>query len=158
MITIFPEHRQQIQLHAEQVYPEECCGLLIGTVDGDGKIILEVREAENSWKTDGWEQFSERAGSKRNRFSISPQVLLQVQKETRERNLGIVGIYHSHPDCPAFPSEFDRAIAWAGYSYLIISVRQGQAVDLKSWRLAENCQFQAEVIRLNVKHNFSHIL
>ena len=153
MIAISRQQCQQIQLHAERVYPEECCGLLVGTVDGDRKIILEVREAENSWGTDNWEEFSEISGSKRNRFSISPQVLLQVQKETRDRDLAIVGIYHSHPDYPAVPSEFDRAIAWATYSYLIISVRQGKGTDLRSWQLDENCQFQAEAINFSVQNS-----
>jgi proteasome lid subunit RPN8/RPN11 len=69
---------------------------------------------------------------------------LRVQKQARDRELDIIGIYHSHPDHPAIPSEFDRAIAWHHYSYIIISVQQGIASDLRSWTLDPHHQFQPE--------------
>jgi proteasome lid subunit RPN8/RPN11 len=72
--------------------------------------------------------------------------MLQAQKDARDRHLDIVGIFHSHPDHPAVPSEFDRAIAWQRYSYIIVSVQQGQACDLKSWSLDDDQQFQPEAI------------
>lgn len=150
MLIISPEQRAQIGSHAERIYPEECCGLLIGTVEGEEKIVTEVHEAENNWGNDAAAAFSEIAGSKRNRFSIDPKVLLKAQKESRQRHLGIIGIYHSHPDAPAIPSEFDRRIAWSGYSYLIVSVCQGSAVELRSWTLDPAHQFQPEAISLNI--------
>jgi proteasome lid subunit RPN8/RPN11 len=72
--------------------------------------------------------------------------MLKAQKDARDRNLDIIGIYHSHPDHPAVPSEFDRAIAWQRYSYVIVSVQQGKTCDLQSWSLDDNCQFQSEEI------------
>jgi proteasome lid subunit RPN8/RPN11 len=81
--------------------------------------------------------------------------MLKAQKDARDseallrsadRNLDIIGIYHSHPDHPAVPSEFDRAIAWSQYSYIIVSVQQGKACDLKSWSLDDDHQFQPEEI------------
>lgn len=151
MIRATLEQIQQIRAHAENTYPEECCGLLIGKIEGENKILIEVRATENSWNAEATEFLPVEAGSKRNRFSIAPEVLLRVQKETRDRNLSIIGIYHSHPDHPAVPSEFDRAIAWQQYSYMIISLSQGRAVEIRSWFLDENRQFQPE-------NNFSNQL
>ncbi|AFY76015.1 MAG: M67 family metallopeptidase [Hydrococcus sp. C42_A2020_068] len=151
MIRATLEQIQQIRAHAENTYPEECCGLLIGKIEGENKILIEVIATENSWDAEAAEFLSVEAGSKRNRFSIAPEVLLRVQKETRDRNLSIIGIYHSHPDHPAIPSEFDRAIAWQQYSYMIISLSQGRAVEIRSWFLDENRQFKPE-------NNFSNQL
>ncbi|OKH23208.1 hypothetical protein NIES593_10195 [Hydrococcus rivularis NIES-593] len=151
MIRATLEQIQQIRAHAENTYPEECCGLLIGKIEGENKILIEVIATENSWNAEATEFLSVEAGSKQNRFSIAPEVLFRVQKETRDRNLSIIGIYHSHPDHPAIPSEFDRAIAWQQYSYMIISLSQGRAVEIRSWFLDENRQFQPE-------NNFSNQL
>jgi proteasome lid subunit RPN8/RPN11 len=145
-IRVSTEQIEQIRAHAESTYPEECCGLLLGTIEGENKILTEVRVTENSWNVESAELLLVTIGSKRNRFSIAPEVLLRVQKETRDRNLSIVGIYHSHPDHPALPSEFDRAIAWQQYSYIIVSVKHGQAADIRSWTLDETSQFQPEEI------------
>ena len=141
-----------MQTHAESTYPEECCGLLLGHLRGDVKTLVEVLPTQNSWGDDGVDDFqaiessAQRKSSKRNRFSIAPKVMLQAQKDARDRNLDIIGIFHSHPDHPAVPSEFDRAIAWQQYSYIIISVQQGKACDLKSWSLNDEHQFQPEEI------------
>ena len=141
-----------MQTHAESTYPEECCGLLLGNLRGDVKTLVEVLATQNSWGDDEVDDFqaieSSAPGksSKRNRFSIAPKVMLQAQKDARDRNLDIIGIFHSHPDHPAVPSEFDRAIAWQQYSYIIVSVQQGKACDLKSWSLNDEHQFQPEEI------------
>ena len=152
MIKVGQEHLNQIRIHAERLYPEECCGLLLGTISTGEKILTQVWETENSWgEDDAWsfqeiESTATRGASKGNRFSIAPQVMLQVQKEARDRHLAIIGIYHSHPDCPAVPSQFDRAIAWQEYSYIIVSVQQGRAEDIRSWTLDDKHQFQPEEI------------
>jgi proteasome lid subunit RPN8/RPN11 len=141
-----------MQTHAESTYPEECCGLLLGHLRGDVKTLVEVLPTQNSWGDEGVDDFqaiessAQRKSSKRNRFSIAPKVMLQAQKDARDRNLDIIGIFHSHPDHPAVPSEFDRAIAWQQYSYIIVSVQQGKACDLKSWSLNDEHQFQPEEI------------
>lgn len=152
MLNLYPHHLQDIQSHAESTYPEECCGLLLGRLNDETKTLIEVLPTENSWDEETADDFqsidglSKRKSSKRHRFSIAPQVMLRVQKEARDRNLNIIGIYHSHTDHPAVPSKFDRVIAWPQYSYVIVSVQQGLACDLKSWSLDDNHQFQPEEI------------
>jgi proteasome lid subunit RPN8/RPN11 len=83
-------------------------------------------------------------GSKKNRFSIAPKILFQAQKYARDQEFAIIGIYHSHPDHLAIPSEFDRSIAWANYSYLIVSLDHEQIKEVKCWSLDETEQFQQE--------------
>lgn len=152
MIVLAAKHLNQIRTHAESIYPEECCGLLLGTIDKSDKMLREVWPAQNSWNARAaisWgeiEKSTTTAASKHNRFSIAPQVIFQVQKQARERQLAIIGIYHSHPDCPPVPSEFDRAIAWPSYSYVIVSVQQGNATEIRSWMLDDNHHFQPEEI------------
>lgn len=152
VLKLYAHHLQAIQTHAESTYPEECCGLLLGHLIGDVKTLIEVLPTENSWDDEAADAFQSIEGSaqlessKRSRFSIAPIVMLKAQKDARNRNLDIIGIYHSHPDHPAVPSEFDQAIAWQQYSYIIVSVQQGKASDLKSWSLDDDHQFQPEEI------------
>ncbi|MFH7241705.1 MAG: Mov34/MPN/PAD-1 family protein [Spirulina sp.] len=82
------------------------------------------------------------------RYWIDPADLLRIQKEARDQDLEIIGIFHSHPDHPALPSECDRRLAWPVYSYLIASVRGGQVADVQSWRLNDAQQFEPEVIKI----------
>ncbi|MGB5593538.1 MAG: M67 family metallopeptidase [Crocosphaera sp.] len=150
MIHISATQLQKIYLHAEITYPEECCGLLLGTFEKADKIVLEVRETENSWTpemVEGLPNIPSSTGescSKKNRFTIDPYTILQVQKEARDRSLNIIGVYHSHPNYPAIPSAFDLEIAWSQYSYIIASLKQGKVTDIQSWQLHENRQFQSE--------------
>ena len=142
---------QAMKTHAENTYPEECCGLLVGHIKEDVKTLVQVIPTENAWDTQaevfqGVNGSQRQSGTKRNQFSIAPEVMLKVQKQARDRELDIIGIYHSHPDHVAVPSEFDRAIAWQRYSYIIISVQQGIASDLRSWTLDSHHQFQPEAI------------
>ena len=152
MIYLSPSQLQQIETHAQTSYPEECCGLLLGTIEGDHPRVIEVRETENAWTPNIMEGVENAVSSehqplsRKNRFSIDPYVLLQVQKEIRDRNLNIIGIYHSHPDHPAIPSAFDREIAWPDYSYIIASLRKGKVTEIKSWKLQDNQQFAPENI------------
>lgn len=129
----------RIHAHGEAAYPEECCGVLIGRGAGDGggtATVERVVAAEN-----------ERVDSRHNRYVISPQSLLKAQRDARASGLDIVGYYHSHPDHPARPSEFDREHAWPGTSYVIVSVEKGKAVDCRSWRLRDDrTAFEEEAI------------
>lgn len=148
MIFITSEQLQQIKHHAESTYPEECCGLLLGKFTSEGSILIEVRETENSWTDEiGKELFTQTRG-KQDRFFIAPKVLFQVQKEVRERNCSIIGVYHSHPDHLAIPSKMDQDIAWLEYSYIIVALENGKATDINCWKLDEQHQFQSEVIAL----------
>jgi proteasome lid subunit RPN8/RPN11 len=152
-IFLTVEHLEIIRTEAERVYPHECCGVLLGFLTEDRKFIVEeVRPTENVWNGSAIAEFERLAPgarmgeSKRGNYAIAPQDLLRVQKQARDRNLNIIGIYHSHPDCPAIPSEFDRQVAWQEYSYIIISVTGGKAGEVKSWRLDDDHQFQQEEI------------
>ena len=81
---------------------------------------------------------NERDDSRHNRYLINPETLLAAHKQARALGLDVVGYYHSHPDHPARPSEFDREHAWPGVSYLIVSVEKGNVADIRSWRLADD--------------------
>ncbi|MDR9404852.1 MAG: M67 family metallopeptidase [Halothece sp. Uz-M2-17] len=155
MLKLTQQQQDKMYRHAQNTYPEECCGILFGTDQGNREtLVTEVWETENAWEAESkrFESICPEASddqlSKRNRFTIEPVVLLKAQKYARTNNVRIVGIYHSHPDQTTNPSEFDRAIAWDTYSYLIMSVQEGKVVDCRSWILNEEQKFQEEVISI----------
>jgi len=119
--------------HAVRTYPEECCGFLLGEERGGTTRVDRVVPAAN-----------ERQDSRHNRFVMSPETVLAAHKEARAAGLAVVGYYHSHPDHPAEPSEFDREHAWPGLSYLIVSVRRGEVDRARSWRLRDDRERFAE--------------
>jgi proteasome lid subunit RPN8/RPN11 len=137
--------------HAETVYPEECCGLLLGVqaVEPDDRTVNEVQPLTNDW-TEDVNPFADRdrptQTSKRNRYWVDPKALMEAQRYGRDRGWIILGVYHSHPDHPAVPSERDRQLAWSEYSYPILSIVDGKLAALHSWRLSDKGQFQEEVI------------
>ncbi|MBD2484538.1 Mov34/MPN/PAD-1 family protein [Planktothrix sp. FACHB-1365] len=149
-LTLSSEQIQALFTHAEQTYPVECCGLLMGKINQNhDKIVVEIIPTENAWNSETAPAFeavetTDQPVTSERRFTISPQQMIQAQKQGRDRNLVIIGIYHSHPDHPAIPSEFDRVCAWSDYSYIIISVEKGKATDLQNWSLDEYQQFQVE--------------
>lgn len=147
VLKLLPEHLQTIRTHAESTYPDECCGIILGSLASEGKTVVEVIPTANAWSTES-ANFSQEntVHSERQRYAIAPQVMLQVQKQARDRSLNIIGIYHSHTDNPAIPSECDRLYAWPGYSYIIVSVQNGQAGELNSWSLDNTHHFQPESI------------
>jgi proteasome lid subunit RPN8/RPN11 len=135
-LVISTRHLQTIARHAGVSYPEECCGFLIGRASGEDVFAERILSVGN-----------ERADSRHNRYVITPETVLAAQKEARARGLDIVGYYHSHPDHPAIPSEFDREHAWPGVSYLIVSVEKGQVTAARSWRLIDDrSRFEEEAI------------
>ncbi|MGK7930650.1 MAG: Mov34/MPN/PAD-1 family protein [Microcystaceae cyanobacterium] len=153
MLKISTEHHQKIFQQAEKTYPEECCGLLLGTIEYNMGWIKDIHPTPNSWTPDDQtllNDHTEKELSRHNRFSIDPKYLLQVQKEARNRQLNIIGVYHSHPDHNAIPSPFDQAIAWQTYYYIIVSVRQGQGQDLLCWQLDDHHQFQSVEMVMSV--------
>jgi len=141
MIEARSEHLEAIRLHGQRDYPYECCGLLIGGFGDDAKTVQEVYPISNAREED----------AKRNRFLITPQELMRGEKYARERKLDVIGFYHSHPDHPSAPSAFDREHAWPTYSYLIVSVQQGRAADIRSWELEpDRTRFNPEEIKQGV--------
>ncbi|MBD2435795.1 Mov34/MPN/PAD-1 family protein [Nostoc sp. FACHB-110] len=147
VINILPEHIQIIRSHAQSTYPNECCGIILGYLDNHTKTVVEIIPTENAWRAES-ENFANNATqySEKSRYAIAPQDMLQIQKAARDKSLNIIGIYHSHPDNPAIPSECDRQYAWPEYSYIIVSVQNGKAGELLSWSLDDHHQFQPETI------------
>jgi proteasome lid subunit RPN8/RPN11 len=162
-LSIDSGHLDAMTQAALASYPQDCCGLLVGrrvfAVTGqsqseeDHREVLEVVAVENAWErsqlayTDA-QGSGEMEHSLGDRYWIDPAAMLQVQRSARERELEIIGIYHSHPDHPAVPSECDRRLAWPVYSYVILSVQSGQVMACQSWRLDDQHQFQPEAIKM----------
>ena len=142
MIVISAEQRKIICNHAESVYPEECCGILLGKIVGISKTIVEVIPTINAWNK---AESDELDRSKNNRYSIDPQDIFMAQKRERELDLDIIGFFHSHPDYAAIPSTCDRSQAWEVYSYPIVSVINGKVSEIKSWVLDDDGIFQEEM-------------
>lgn len=149
MIQISLKHLEAIFTHAESTYPEECCGIILGDLAEDGKTVVKLIPTENAWISVAAESLlgDDTVASKGRRYAIAPQDLLQAQRYARDWCLDIIGIYHSHPDYSATPSEFDRLCAWQPYSYIIVSVVNGKACECQSWCLDDSHQFQPEKIK-----------
>jgi proteasome lid subunit RPN8/RPN11 len=124
-------------------YPEEGAGLLLGVDDGErreARAILSLRNARED-------------AARHNRFLITPQDMLRGEDEAMRHGLDVIGVFHSHPDHPNQPSEFDREWAMPWYSYIITSVRQGQAEASRSWRLIEDrSKFEEEEIKIETQN------
>jgi proteasome lid subunit RPN8/RPN11 len=121
---------------AAEAYPEEACGFLFGKTDANQVIIEEAIMVRNQ------------AGENRERrFAIRPEDYRAAERYADQNGLNLVGIYHSHPDHPAEPSEHDRRQALPGLSYLIVSVRQGRPRELRSWTLNADRLFDEEAFR-----------
>ncbi|AIE75165.1 MULTISPECIES: M67 family metallopeptidase [unclassified Synechocystis] len=150
-ISLSLSQQSQIYRHAELLYPEECCGLLLGQLvtEENGDLywqVEEVQPTENCWgQVEEFEQdYNQNQDSnlgKLHYFAIDPKVLLTAQKDCRQRSLSIIGIFHSHPHGQPIPSEFDRAIAWPEYVYLIVSGENGKFNTSRSWYLSESKNF-----------------
>ena len=125
MLKISQNDYDAIRRHGEETYPHECCGVLLGTMDGDERTVTSTARCGNT-----------RNDSPHNRYHIDPKELVRIQREGRERGLDIVGFYHSHPDHPARWSQTDLAEAhWIGCSYVITSVEKGKAAITNSFEL-----------------------
>ncbi len=145
MIELSAADLARIRAHGEASYPEECCGVMVGSVEraGGANGALRVRVVRLVGADNEREQ-----ENRHNRYLIPPEVILRTEREARSEGLEVVGYYHSHPDHPSRPSDFDREHAWPGYSYLIVSVRDGRAADERSWRLDnDRSRFHEEPIQ-----------
>ncbi len=135
MLAISKELLNQIHAHGEKAYPEEGAGFLIGS---DGRVE-NVLPLENSRED----------GARHNRFLITPEDYLQAEVTADRLGLSLIGVFHSHPDHPNRPSEYDREWAQPFFSYVITSVNQGKAIESRSWRLLEDrSRFEEETIQV----------
>jgi proteasome lid subunit RPN8/RPN11 len=136
MLELSTEQKTEIAAHGERDYPYECCGLLLGRFENDGKkICAELFPISNAREE----------AAKRNRFLIRPEELLRGEHHAAAKGLEVVGFYHSHPDHPAVPSTYDLEHAWPVYSYVVVAIKAGRAEDLRSWEMqADRTRFSEE--------------
>ena len=133
-LVLTPDQVRQIEEEGAQAYPNECCGIMIGRDMFDGactrRIVERLEPMQNVFD----------AAQQRRRFAVDPLALMRAEKSAAAQGSLVVGFYHSHPDHPARPSEFDREHAWPFYSYVIVSVAQGKAADMTSWVLDDQTE------------------
>jgi len=127
-VILLEEIVSEMHAHAIQTYPEECCGLLLGHFEERSKMVTESRRMGNAFVKE----------ERYHRYTIDPKEFLSVETEAEARGLEVVGIYHSHPNAPAKPSQFDTSHAWPALSYVVIEVRNAQAIDTRSWILKDD--------------------
>ncbi len=133
----------KIRRHGAEKYPHECCGALLGRdsvtqSETLGREVLDLHALIN--RSDD---------SPRNRFSLTAEDVRDAEKVARQQGLDVIGWYHSHPDHPARPSEFDREHAWPWYSYIIVSVYNGAPQEMTSWRLNDDrVEFSSEALEI----------
>jgi proteasome lid subunit RPN8/RPN11 len=116
----------QIKIHSEETYPEECCGLLIGPANGQ-KRVSEIIRTQNAYP-----------GPRNNRYHIDPIELFKTDRAVAQRGMSINGLYHSHPDYPAHLSAYDLEHSFPWYFYVVVSVLKGKAEEVRSWIPDEN--------------------
>ncbi len=138
-VKLNPAQMAAIARHGEQAYPYEGCGLLLGrTVDGH-KIVEEILPVENARESN----------AQHNRYLIPPNAVLKGEQLATQKGFDVIGFFHSHPDHPERPSDFDREHAWPWYAYLITSVQQGRAITTAAWTLAEDrTRFDSEELKI----------
>jgi proteasome lid subunit RPN8/RPN11 len=140
MLHLGDELLAQIHEHGEQAYPEEGAGFLLGTYSDNGtRAVQAIFPLLNSREDE----------ARHNRYLITPEDYLKAEVAADKLGLSLIGVFHSHPDHPNRPSEFDREWAQPFFSYLITSVQAGKAVESRSWRLIEDrSKFEEEEIKL----------
>ncbi|MDG6994596.1 MAG: M67 family metallopeptidase [Nitrososphaerota archaeon] len=129
----------QINAHAVSAFPEECCGLMLGTFEEDSKVkrVEQLRRMANTYATE----------ERYHRYTIDPKEFMEIENEASEQGKEIVGIYHSHPNAPSKPSLFDQNHAWPTLSYLVVEVREKKPISTRSWVLKEDrSDFLQEVL------------
>jgi proteasome lid subunit RPN8/RPN11 len=125
----------QITAHLESAYPEEGAGFLLG---GEGEV-KEIFALPNAREDE----------ARHNRYLITPEDYLKAEMKAAELGVDLIGVFHSHPDCPNVPSEYDREWAQPFFSYIITRVDEGRAVSHRSWKLAEDrTKYDEEEIKI----------
>jgi proteasome lid subunit RPN8/RPN11 len=126
-LLVSDEVLKKIWAHGEEHYPHEGAGLLLGSEDGQRRVV-DILPIENAREEE----------SRHNRYLITAQNMLKGERKAEELGLDVVGIFHSHPDHPNLPSEYDRDWAMPWYSYIITSIQGGTVAGSRSWRLSDD--------------------
>jgi len=121
---------EQIEREGAAAYPNECCGIIYGRDTAAERIVESLEPVANQFES----------GEQYHRFLITPDVLLRAEKTSSKNGNMVLGFYHSHPDHPARPSEYDRQHGWPFYSYIIVSIAKREPVDMTSWVLDEQTE------------------
>ncbi|MDR2419100.1 MAG: M67 family metallopeptidase [Treponema sp.] len=138
MIQLPTQCLDAIHAEGEKAYPNECCGILLGAIaDDDTRLVESILPIANA--RGQAEQY--------HRFQIEPEDLLRAEKEAKVQNREVLGFYHSHPDHPAQPSEYDRNNAFPFYSYIIVSIEKKKVAALTSWRLSDDRETFEELVK-----------
>jgi len=122
MIRIESEPWATMVEHARRTYPNECCGAMLGSLDDGEKVVREALPLKNVF-----------AGPQATRYELRPEDLLAADKAARARRMDLIGIYHSHPDCDAYFSQTDLRNSCPWYSFVVLSVHQGEFHHANSW-------------------------
>jgi proteasome lid subunit RPN8/RPN11 len=122
MIDIESAAWDDMVAHAEATYPNECCGAMLGSADGDNKTVRVSLRLDNA-----------AAGSQSAYYELRPEDLMRADREARERKMDLIGIYHSHPDCGAYFSQTDLKNSCPWYSFVVLSVQKGRFDHANSW-------------------------
>jgi proteasome lid subunit RPN8/RPN11 len=122
MIRIETEPWAGMVSHARQQYPNECCGAMLGAIDGDAKTVRVAMPLENAFE-----------GAQAARYELRPEDLLAADKAARARGMDLIGIYHSHPDCDAYFSKTDLQNSCPWYSFVVLSIQKGEFSHANSW-------------------------
>jgi proteasome lid subunit RPN8/RPN11 len=117
---------RRLQLSGEEAYPEEGAGLLLGRLEGEQRRVVQLLALPN--RSPG--------SDRRRRYLLDPRDLLEAEDEAERRGLDVLGVFHSHPDHPARPSETDRELALPWYWYVITTIVSGHAGESTAWCLA----------------------
>ena len=128
MLKINKDILEQIYTHGEASYPDEGAGFLFGYDEGDQRHVAQIFVTENAREDD----------ARHNRYLVTAKEYLQAEIAAEMLGLSLIGVFHSHPDHPNRPSEFDREWAQPFFSYIITSVNKGKATGSRSWRLTED--------------------
>ncbi len=141
MLRLSEELLARIHANGEQAYPEEGAGFLLGT-DGEERAVTAIVPLVNARED----------AARKNRYLFTPEDYMKAEAEADRLGWSLLGVFHSHPDHPNQPSEFDREWAQPYFSYVITSVRSGKALESRSWRLVEDrSEFREEPITLTTK-------
>ena len=125
MLKLTSEIEEKIRQAGAAAYPNECCGILFGSEENGVNTVKALKSIENARES----------GEQYHRFLITAEDMMRSELEARKLGLEIVGFYHSHPDHPARPSDYDRDHALPFYSYIILRVAQGRPELMTSWQL-----------------------
>jgi len=135
-LTISTELAEKIRAHGVETYPHECCGALLGRDAGAAQNSSDKQPTREVLAL--FPLVNRRDDSPRNRFSVTAEDVLAADKHAQQQRLEVIGWYHSHPDHPAQPSQYDQDHAWPWYSYVIVSVHSGAPKEMTSWRLKDD--------------------